>query len=220
MTEVIIFDELEEIKMSTGVIVLLDSIINTIGAILAFSAIPFIWYIISKKRIKGFLNYIGLYKPSKNHAHAITIVISAYIVSFIIICILNKQPNGMQTNPFLKIYNTETIGVFCLYVLLYGLQTGIGEEILFRGFFGKRFVSKFGFSVGNIVQALIFAVPHILTFNSTPILEVALGVLNALFIGYVFGYVSEKIYNGSIIPSIMAHTLINILSGLLLIFVF
>ncbi|MPQ33905.1 hypothetical protein E4V42_21120 [Clostridium estertheticum] len=112
MVEVIIFDELEEMKISTGVIVVINSIINTMGAILAFSAIPFIWYIISKKKIKGFLNYIGLYKPSRNHIHAIIVVISAYIISFTIICILNKQPNGMQTNPFLKIYNTETIGVF------------------------------------------------------------------------------------------------------------
>ncbi|MPQ33906.1 CPBP family intramembrane metalloprotease [Clostridium estertheticum] len=107
-----------------------------------------------------------------------------------------------------------------MYALLYGLQTGIGEEILFRGFIGKRLVSKFGFLVGNIVQALIFAVPHILNFAATPILEITLCVLNALFIGYVFGYITEKIYNGSIIPSIMAHALINILSGLLLIFVF
>jgi membrane protease YdiL (CAAX protease family) len=206
--------------MSTGVEVLIASIINIIGSILIYSAIPFIWYIISKKKVKEFLNYIGLYKPSKNHVHAIIIVISAYIVSFIIIYILNKQLNGMQTNPFLKIYNTETIGVFCVYTLLYGLQTGIGEEILFRGFIGKRLVSKFGFLVGNIVQSLIFAVPHVLTFSEAPILEFTLGMLNALFIGYVFGYITEKIYNGSIVPSIIAHALINISSGLLLIFVF
>ena len=40
------------------------------------------------------------------------------------------------------------------------IQTGLSEEILFRGFLGKRLIAKFGFAVGNVVQGLLFGTLH------------------------------------------------------------
>ena len=44
---------------------------------------------------------------------------------------------------------------------LFGIiQTGLSEEILFRGFLAKRLISRFGFATGNLPQGLVFGLLH------------------------------------------------------------
>ena len=40
-------------------------------------------------------------------------------------------------------------------------QTGLSEEILFRGFLAKRLISRFGFATGNLLQGLVFGILHL-----------------------------------------------------------
>ncbi len=38
---------------------------------------------------------------------------------------------------------------------LFGIiQTGLSEEILFRGFLAKRLISRFGFATGNLLLSM------------------------------------------------------------------
>lgn len=102
--------------------------------------------------------------------------------------------------------------VLVLASVIFGLNAGITEEIFFRGFIAKRCINKLGFSKGNLLQAFIFVFPHLTTFGTAPTFEVIVGVINAGVLGYGFGYIMEKKANGSIIPSIVLHTMVDIVA--------
>ena len=44
------------------------------------------------------------------------------------------------------------------------VRTSLSEELLFRGFLLKRLVGKFGFTIGNITQSLLFGLIHGIAF--------------------------------------------------------
>ena len=104
-------------------------------------------------------------------------------------------------------------------ILMYAIiQTGLSEEILFRGFINKRLCNKFGFEIGNSVQALLFGLLHgvlLLTLN-VGLLFVVLVSAFSLVAGWMMGYINEKLSNGSIIPSWIIHSLKNIVSSALI----
>lgn len=178
-----------------------------------FSVIPFVWYLITKKKNPdSFLKYIGLYKaPAKSYGSAVIITGMAYIVTISYFIIL-KLNGGMEISPLQEAYDISTPITFMLISILYGLNTGICEEILFRGFIAKRLIKTFNFRKGNIAQAIIFAFPHFATFGVEPTFEAIVGVLNAGVMGYAFGYIMHKKANGSILPSILLHALVNMIA--------
>ena len=67
-------------------------------------------------------------------------------------------------------------GVFPVMIFAF-LQTGLSEEILFRGFLNKRLSNRFGFAIGNTLQAILFGLVHgILLFGSIQVLLLILVV--------------------------------------------
>lgn len=103
-----------------------------------------------------------------------------------------------------------TLPSFLLAFLREAFYTALGEEIFFRGFFGNFLIRKVGFAVGNILQAAVFLLPHLL------LLTVSLKlwpVLIAQFIaGWLFGWLLYK--SGSILPGWLAHSLSNAFGAL------
>jgi len=97
--------------------------------------------------------------------------------------------------------------------------TGLSEEILFRGFIGKRLYPRIGFVYGNLVQALIFGLLHGLLLFRLSITVAVIMTLVSGIIGYLFGYLNERLGNGSIVPSWIAHFLGNTMSFSLIAFV-
>ncbi len=97
-----------------------------------------------------------------------------------------------------------------LFILLReGIYTTLGEEIFFRGWLGGWLVRRFGFGVGNTVQAFVFLLPHLL------LLTVGIGFW-PIFIpqfaaGWLQGWLRHR--SGSILPSWFAHTLSNVASA-------
>ena len=80
------------------------------------------------------------------------------------------------------------------------IQTGLSEEIMFRGFLGKRFIEKFKFSLGNLMQAFLFGLMHgILMFQVTGMLGAIVLALLTGTIGWFEGYLNEKQSGGSIL---------------------
>lgn len=43
-------------------------------------------------------------------------------------------------------------------------KTSLAEEILFRGLIAKRLINKLGFKIGNLLQAFVFGILHVLLF--------------------------------------------------------
>ena len=90
---------------------------------------------------------------------------------------------------------------------LYGaVQTGLTEELLFRGMIAGSLSRRLPFVWANIVQALIFFLPHLLILQFAPELW---PVLPLVFVGaLVFGWF--RIKSGSILPSWIMHASGNV----------
>jgi membrane protease YdiL (CAAX protease family) len=101
-------------------------------------------------------------------------------------------------------------------ILVYAaFNTGLPEEIVFRGFLLKRFASRFGAHAGNIMQSVLFGLIHgVLFISSVGIPKALLIILFTGGIGWLMGYINEKKAGGSIIPSWCIHTAANIFSGI------
>ena len=88
------------------------------------------------------------------------------------------------------------------------------EEVFFRGLLGRTLIRVWGFTVGNGVQALAFGLLHGLMFGPMLGWGVAVGLtLFAGAMGWLFGYLNERLAGGSILPSWGLHALSNIIAG-------
>lgn len=105
-------------------------------------------------------------------------------------------------------------------VLVYAyIQTGLSEEILFRGFLLKRLAAKFGFTVANIIQALIFGAIHLtMVWGQVGIIAGIVIVIYPMIPAVAFAYLNEKKADGSILPSWIAHGTLNTISTLFSLF--
>ncbi|KAJ50226.1 membrane protease YdiL (CAAX protease family) [Clostridium tetanomorphum] len=158
---------------------LINEISGTILNILLFSIIPFIWYLIREKTVKGFVYSIGIYKPHKiNLVMTIFVITTVYLITLstnvLVIKLGYSGRSIVDTHDFTRI-------TFFIYLLLYGLKTGIAEEIFFRGFVAKKLIKKLGFSKGNVAQALVFALPHFVTLGSASLVDIIVRIINAFF---------------------------------------
>ncbi|MTI61910.1 MAG: CPBP family intramembrane metalloprotease [Firmicutes bacterium] len=194
--------------------VLVNEFIKLIINLILFSFIPLIWYLVKEKKLKGFINSLGIYIPSKiNYSELFIPILVVYIIILVAnITVILLGYSGRSS------LDTQDITVFTLflYLLLYGLKTGLAEEIFFRGFIAKKLIKKIGFLKGNIIQAVIFALPHFVMEGKASQVDIVVRIINAFLLGYIFGYVMHKKSDGSIIPIIIAHIIINMVSSYIL----
>ncbi|MHA6696143.1 CPBP family intramembrane glutamic endopeptidase [Homoserinimonas sp. A520] len=87
----------------------------------------------------------------------------------------------------------------------------LGEEIFFRGLLGGLLVRRLGFTRGNLLQSVIFLVPHTLLLfidaNLWPLLPVQFAA------GWLLGWLRTK--SGSFLPGALVHAAANIGAGLI-----
>lgn len=88
----------------------------------------------------------------------------------------------------------------------------IGEEVLFRGLIAGLLFRAFGFARGNLLQALLFGLPHL--WLLTVDLEFWPLTLVQFAAGWLLGWLRHR--SGSIGPGIFTHALSNVVTALLL----
>jgi membrane protease YdiL (CAAX protease family) len=123
-------------------------------------------------------------------------------------------PSDVLQSPNINISDyagwTQSVTSFLLAWVREAVYVALGEEILFRGLLGGWLVRRFGFAVGNTVQALIFLLPHLLlllvSLSLWPI------ILVQLLAGWLLGWL--RCHSDSILPGWLAHSLINALGAL------
>ena len=183
--------------------------------VIVFSLIPFLCWLIKYKKQDNFFKWIGLYKPVKLVSNKkATIAMVIYFAVFILSYIISKEVSS-------NFENMGAVGIVPSLIVCF-IQNGLSEEILFRGFIGKRLSAKFGKVSGILMQAVLFGFMHIalaLAMN----LPINISLMVSYFIiptiaGWMLGYIDEKIYNGSIIPSIVLHGIVNFTRDLMLMF--
>jgi membrane protease YdiL (CAAX protease family) len=98
-------------------------------------------------------------------------------------------------------------GTSITLALLYGVvKTGFTEELLFRGLIAGSLSRRLPLVWANILQALIFLLPHLLAIRIMPELW---GILPVIFVAALFvGWV--RIKSGSIVGGWLIHASANI----------
>jgi membrane protease YdiL (CAAX protease family) len=194
-----------------------DLLASTIVQLLLFTFLPFIWWLITARKKQNFFNWIGFKKPiftiSKTKIFLAAVLISM-IFAFIMTLVMANFLSNVNTAT-IQFYN-EGWGAFPKILVFAIIQTGLSETILFRGFIGKRAINKFGFVIGNSIQALIFGLAHGLPFGfvTRNVLVIILLTILPGTIGWLEGLLIEKYSSGSIIPAWIIHSVMNIISGL------
>ena len=101
------------------------------------------------------------------------------------------------------------IGIYAVF------NTALTEEIVFRGFLLKRLSSHIGFPASNGIQSILFGLCTALCLYRQRGILKPLGI--SLFtgsIGWLMGFINEKIAKGSILPSWWIDAGANIFAGL------
>ncbi|MGL4337723.1 MAG: CPBP family intramembrane glutamic endopeptidase [Turicibacter sp.] len=193
---------------------ILSLVMSSIVQVILFSVIPFSWWWITHRKKQSFFSWIGLKKPimsdKKSLGLTLVIISGLYVVTTSVILPFFVNADELATQPF------TGLGISGLvHVLVYSfIQTGLSEELLFRGFLAKRLISKLGFKRGNLIQATLFGLMHgfmLMSFTGT------IGCVLAIFItggiGWLLGWVNEEKAQGSIYPSWMIHGGANLITS-------
>jgi uncharacterized protein len=198
---------------------MIDEIISAILQILVFSLIPFVFFLITHRTAKGFFDYIGLKAPPKKAVLLAIATSLIFLAGGIILAFVSEQIREVLIKPpsitgKLREMGLQPATVFILIIIAW-FKTSLSEEILFRGFIAKRLVGRFGFQTGNILQAAIFALIHLLLFWALSLAGAAFLLFIFFFsgtAGYIVEWINEKYGEGSIIPGWIAHALGNMIS--------
>lgn len=197
----------------------INLLISAIIQVILFLILPFIWWLTREKNKVNFLKYLGVKKPivKNKRNYIITFLFTVFVLSFsaFIIVPLFIDSSNMATSQF------KGKGISALFpVLIYAfIQTGLSEELFFRGFLTKRFIKKFGFNIGNSVQALLFGLMHGIMFRElSGILGAVIVTLITAMAGWLMGVINEKQSEGSIISSWLLHGCANTLASFMAMF--
>lgn len=181
--------------------------------VLVFSLIPFIVHVVTAKSAKGFLRSVGLYRPERR---TVLLALAASVVLFLVMWgmffatgTVDMLHDEASVTGMLRAAGFSTDAALTLLAIAW-IKTSLSEEILFRGFIGRRLIGRFGFRAGNLLQAALFGVLHglLITFasaNRFAVWQIALIFLLTGAGGWVLGWIKEKKGNGSLIPGWMAH---------------
>lgn len=191
-----------------------SELFSSIIQIVLFALIPFLWWLTAARRKVSFPGWIGLsWDRNKKHDQILVWIVctiigfwfvgefSLYALKDIKTAVSAFSEGGFATIPAILVY-----AVF---------HTSLSEEILFRGFLLKRIADRFGFLIGNTVQALLFGLLHGIMFVSEAgYVKAILLIAFTGAIAWTMGYINEKKAGGSIYPSWIIHGITNILSGI------
>jgi membrane protease YdiL (CAAX protease family) len=212
-----------DIRRDKAVLIVSESI-STILQVLIFTAIPFFVYLLVYHRVKGFFDYIGLRRPESRTMLYATLLAIAFVLPALLLLFFSPSIREVIAAPNTVIgklrsygFSGTTVVVLCLSALIH---TALSEEILFRGFIAKRLINWLGFRWGNMMQALIFGLIHLLLFFGQRFsLPLAVGIVIYTGLGgWAFGYLNERKGNGSILPSWWMHGLTNLITYSVVVF--
>jgi len=194
-------------------------LISAVLQVTLFTSIPFLVWLILERKKESFFKWLGFKAPViEKKAKFCVLFAGSFILFTISAMFVHTFFIGKDTVAASQFYGMGVAGI--IPALLYAfIQTGLSEEIVFRGFIGKRAIKAWGFKAGNSVQALLFGLVHgVMFFPTAGIFAALITVVFTGIVGAVMGYLNEKTAGGSILPSWMLHGLANLASAVLMMF--
>lgn len=201
---------------------IVDEMQRAIVQLFILSIIPFIWWLIwrfNTKDVKSsFFRWIGLKKPiiSQRKRFVVFIGLALVVAASMSIVLDPILPNDVQLAN--ARFGGQGVKALVPAIIFAFFATALPEEILFRGFLGKRLINRLGFLIGNTIQAILFGLLHGIMLFST--LGLAIPLLIIAFtgtLGWLMGYINEKA-DGSIFPSWCIHGVSNVYASVIIMF--
>lgn len=195
--------------------ILVNQFLSAVLQLLLLTAIPLVWYMVSKRRITGFLRWVGLTSAARTPAKAMCGIFLAFALVTLLPYWYLYHTNSLTYSGFTvdsyrqSGWSAQTVLVILVWAVL---QTSLSEEIFFRGFLCKRFCSAWGWKVGTTVQALLFGAIHLPAVWGKGIVPALVIVLLTGGIGFALGWLSQRRAEGSILYGWCIHAAANILS--------
>ena len=194
---------------------IVSSITTSIVNLIIFSFIPFVWWFFRHRKEVKFFKWLGFIKPQLKSSWwvlAIFAIVYYFFSNFDFTVFINSETMEALENSGSVASNAYAgLGVAAIIPALIEtfIANGVSEEILFRGFLCKRLCGKLGSTKGVILQAVFFALMHNVLYILAGVpVGIDYHLIMFVFTGVgalLLGFVNEKIYNGSIIPSIILH---------------
>ena len=206
----------------------MSSITTTIVNLIVFSLVPFIWWFFRHRKEEGFFRWIGFFKPQLKSKWWILLVFAIlydFFYNFDFTQFVSSETlEYIESSAAVSANVFAGMGVAAILPAFIEnfIANGVAEEILYRGFLCKRLISKAGLVKGIILQAVLFGLMHNLLYILAG-LDVGLWyhTLTFIFTGtgaLLLGWLNEKIFNGSILPSILLHGTGNFIASMLVAF--
>ena len=190
---------------------LASPVVNALIAVLLLVGVPFLGYVVWHKRRHGrrfadIARRAGLQGSSARY-----LLISAATALALACGLVLWQP---PVAPFLQEGSPQRafaglgLGVQAIVMaLLYGgVQTGFVEELVFRGLIAGSLARRLSLMWANLLQALVFLVPHLLILQAMPQMGMLLPLI--FLLALVMGWV--RIKSGSILGSWLVHATLNV----------
>ena len=207
---------------------IISNISTSVINLIVFSLIPFLWWFFRHRKETGFFRWLGFIRPhlwSKWWVLIVFAVVYYFFYNFDFTRLVDpdtlayiESSSAVSANAF------AGLGAAAIVPALIEnfIANGVAEEILYRGFLCKRLCGKLGTVVGILLQAVLFGLMHYILYIISG-LNVGLWyhTLTFLFTGMgalLLGWLNEKIFNGSILPSILLHGAGNFISTMLVAF--
>lgn len=198
---------------------MIQSVIDAMVQFVIFLIIPFLYWVIIIRKNEGFTKWIGLKKATFNNKKmaiffSVLSLILLFFSGLILLSVIDDKT--MIANAQFATMGMQGILPILIYAVI---QTGLSEELLFRGFLLKVLSHRWGFGVGNLIQAFLFGLLHgVFLFTTINTLLVIFIMSFAALAGWMMGYLNERLGNGSILPSWLVHSLMNLSSSLIIAF--
>ena len=186
--------------------------VSSILQIILFALVPFVWWFATARKQEKFSKWIGLKKingDKKGFVAIITLSVAFLLSGALILYAIGNIETATSEFAGLGVKAIPAIVIYAAF------NTAFPEELLFRGFLLKRMANKFGFNIANLIQALLFGLLHGAMFFSLVEIDEAISIIVLTgAIAWFMGYINEKKFGGSIVPSWIIHTISNLFSGI------
>lgn len=190
---------------------MVNAALSALLNLLLLAGIPFLVYFVYHKRrhkrsFKEIRQRAGLRLGQRQY----TLYCLTFAIVVVAVLILWPPPleSSLRAGSGFRAFNGLGLGTQSLVMaLFYGvIKTGFAEEFLFRGLIAGSLSRRLSMLWANLVQALVFLVPHLFVLFIMPEIW---GILPVILVGSLFvGWV--RIKSGSIVGPWLVHASVNV----------
>jgi membrane protease YdiL (CAAX protease family) len=190
---------------------LLNSVLSAVLNLVILAGIPFLVYFVyqrwrRKRRLGEIARRAGIQiGPTRYLAYSLAF--ATVSIAILIVWPPPLEPFLREGSPQHSFVGLGLGGPALAMALLYGVvKTGFSEELLFRGLIAGSLSRRLPLVWANLLQALIFLIPHLFVLRVMPELW---GILPIVFVSSLFmGWI--RIRSGSILGPWLIHAAGNV----------